>query len=100
MRLVCDNAVDIDPRDQTVFCKMKDKVIGTEKCAWCHKRYFAYKDLDIGQAFFDVSSKHYGIKLSPARAYDIDHKRVYGFYGNHANDSDDYRYLLADIEVF
>lgn len=60
---------------------------------------YAYKDLDIGQFFFDIRTKHYGIKLTSCRAYDIDHCRVYGFFGNHANDSDDKAYIKCDYEV-
>ena len=61
---------------------------------------YAYKDLDIGQFFFDVRTKHYGIKLSSRRAYNIDRCCVYGFAYNHANDSDEKAYAKCDYEVW
>lgn len=63
------------------------------------QQLYAYKDLDIGQFFFDVRTKHYGIKLSSCRAYNIDKCYVYGFYRNHANDSDEKAYAKCDFYV-
>ena len=60
----------------------------------------AYKDLDIGQFFYDTATKHYGIKLSSTRAFDLDHCCVYGFAFNKANDSDWKHYLKCDYEVW
>lgn len=52
------------------------------------EKLFAYKDLDIGQFFYDTATKHYGIKITSCRAYNLNECRMYGFFGNHANDSD------------
>ena len=64
------------------------------------KEEFAYKDLDIGQFFYDTDTKHYGIKITSCRAYNIDMCCMYGFAGNHANDSDYKHYLKCDYEVW
>lgn len=60
---------------------------------------FAYKDLDIGQFFYDTNTNHYGIKISSCRAYNIDRRCMYGFAGNHANDSDYKHYLKCDYKA-
>lgn len=96
----CSEAIDYNVQKHQVFCGFYNHIVMEEKCVICQKRPFAYKDLDIGQFFFDASSKHYGIKLSSCRAYNIDECRVYGFFGNHANDSDDQRYYKCDFEVW
>lgn len=59
---------------------------------------FSYKQLDVGDFFFDSLTQKYGIKLSPARYLNLDVKRVYGFAENHANDSDEKRYMKANAE--
>jgi len=59
---------------------------------------FAYKQLDVGAFYFDTLTKNYCIKLSPARYFDLDHNRVSGFTDNHANDSDEKRYMKANAE--
>lgn len=61
---------------------------------------FAYKDLDIGQFFYDTDTEHYGIKITSCRAYNIDDCRMYGFAFNHANNSDYKHYLKCEYEVY
>lgn len=100
MIIKCKEALNLDAQRMQVYCSILNHVVGLEKCAVCQKRPFAYKELDIGQFFFDASSKHYGIKLSSCRAYNIDECRVYGFAYNHANDSDDQRYYKCEFEVW
>ena len=63
-------------------------------------KLFSFKEMDIGTFFYDTWSKHYGIKLSSCRAYNIDSKCVYGFAGNHADDTDNKHYLVCDYEVY
>ena len=59
---------------------------------------FAYKQLDVGAFYFDTLTKKFCIKLSPARYFDLDKNRVSGFIDNHANDSDEKRYMKANAE--
>lgn len=62
--------------------------------------YFSYKELEVGDFFFNLDTKSYGIKLSPKRYFNFDHKRVYGFYGGRSNDSNRKVYAKCDWEVW
>lgn len=61
-------------------------------------RLFSYIQLDVGDFYFDTLTQNYCIKLSPARYFDLNHTRVSGFTDNHANDSDEKRYIKANAE--
>ena len=59
---------------------------------------FSYVQLDVGDFYYDTLTQKYCIKLSPARYFNLDDKRVSGFTDNHANDSDEKRYCRANAE--
>lgn len=94
----CEYCVDFDVKRLQASCGLHRKVVAQELCIKCPHYLWRYKDLDIGQCYFDAATKHFGIKLTSCRAYNLDEKHVYGFAGNHANDSEDRRYLKADME--
>lgn len=94
----CRHCHHYDVEHHQVCCRIHRKVVNEEQCIRCSNYLWRYKDLDIGQCYFDTATKHFGIKLTSCRAYNLDEKRVYGFADNHANDSDDRRYLKANLE--
>lgn len=60
--------------------------------------YYAYKDLDVGDFYYDTLTKCYCIKLSPARFFNLDDSKVRGFADNHANDSEEKTCCKANAE--
>ena len=60
--------------------------------------YYSYKELNVGDFYYDTLTKCYCIKLSPARFFNLDDNRVSGFTDNHANDSEEKRYCKANAE--
>lgn len=94
----CKYCVDFDVKRLQSSCSLHRKIVAQELCIKCPKYQWRYKDLDIGQCYFDTATQHFGIKLTSCRAYNLDEKRVYGFAGNHENDSEDRRYLKANME--
>ena len=94
----CKYCVDFDVKRLQASCSVHRKIVAQEWCIKCPNYLWRYKDLDIGQCYFDVATKHFGIKLTSCRAYNLDEKHVYGFAGNHENDSEDRRYLKANME--
>lgn len=96
--IYCKYCHHYDVEHHNACCSALRKVVDEEYCVKCSKYLWRYKDLDIGQCYFDTATQHFGIKLTSCRAYNLDECRVYGFAGNHANDSEDRRYLKAQIE--
>lgn len=94
----CKYCADYDVINKQAKCDKYHVVINEERCIKCSQYLWRYKDLDIGQCYYDTATKHFGIKLTSCRAYNLDEKRVYGFAGNHENDSEDRRYLKSDLE--
>lgn len=94
----CKYCVDYDVKRMQASCNLRREIVAKETCIRCNQYLWRYKDLDIGQCYFDTATKHYGIKLTSCRAYNLDECHVYGFAGNHENDSDDRRYLKANLE--
>ena len=94
----CKHCVDYNVIQKQAKCDVFRKVVNEEQCIRCNNYLWRYKDLDIGQCYFDIATQHFGIKLTSCRAYNLDDKHVYGFAFNHANDSEDRRYLKANME--
>ena len=94
----CKYCVHYDVEHHQACCSTLCKIVNEEQCITCSSYLWRYKDLDIGQCYFDTATMHFGIKLTSCRAYNLDEKHVYGFAGNHENDSEDRRYLKANIE--
>ena len=65
-----------------------------------NKKRFSYKELDVGDFFFNLDTGNYGIKISSKRYFNLDHNRVYGFYGGMSNDSNHKVYIKCDWEVW
>lgn len=61
---------------------------------------YSYKELDVGDFFFNLDTGNYGIKISSKRYFNLDHKRVYGFYGGMSNDSNRKVYYKCSWEVW
>ena len=94
----CKHYIDYDVLHMQASCEIFNKKVNEEYCVKCSNYRWRYKDLDIGQCYFDTATQHFGIKLTSCRAYNLDEKHVYGFAGNHENDSEDRRYLKANME--
>lgn len=96
----CEYCKHYDVLHKQACCdySFQPKVVNEEQCVKCSNYLWRYKDLDIGQCYFDTATQHFGIKLTSCRAYNLDEKHVYGFAGNHENDSEDRRYLKANME--
>ena len=82
------------------FCTTQGKQVPIKTCMLCSSRLYRYKDLDIGDFFYDKSNNHYGIKLSSCRAFNLDYKCVYGFSSYYANNSNEFKYLKCQYEVW
>ena len=94
----CKHCVDYNVIQKQAKCDVFHRIVNEEHCVLCSNYLWRYKDLDIGQCYFDTATQHFGIKLTSCRAYNLDERCVYGFAYNHANDSEDRRYLKANME--
>lgn len=60
---------------------------------------YSFMELEVGDFFLDIRTNKYGIKLSPARYFDLKYKHVYGFFEGRVNDSPEKNYIKCDYEV-
>lgn len=96
--ICCNHLTDIYPKEMQGKCRYKKNIINLEDCITCTNRFYNFKELEIGQFYFNDDTKSYYIKISNLTAFDLENNKV-RYMGKYVNINVN-NCLLCDYEVW